>query len=454
MSRKLLTNALIVTGSSSFKGSLAIDGERISGVWPGEGLPFPGAEAIDLGGRILMAGMIDSHVHFREPGMTWKADIASESAAALEGGVTSFIDMPNTAPPTVSAEAIEDKLQRASSSSKANYGFHLGATNDNVPRIKEYLDTGLGERFGGIKVFMGSSTGNMLVDRDESLEEVFRIKGKPVLVHSEDEGLIKAGLESARQAFGDNIPFGCHPTIRSREACIRSTERALEKAVRLGTSLHILHVSTAEEVDMIREAKASNPHITAETSANYLWFSEEDYSRLLGKVKCNPAVKAASDREALRKALAEGIIDTLGSDHAPHLLSEKDRPYIQCPSGLPSVREQLPVLFTLAKECGIPPERIASACSERVAEIFKIEDRGRLAAGCYADLVVIDPDKEFTVKGEGYKCGWSPYEGTVLKGKVEMVWVNGRLAVNNSTLNIGTEQFQPQPLRFHPTAGQ
>ena len=454
MPRYILTNALIVKGSSSFMGSLAIEGERIAGIWPGEGAEFPDAEVIDLGGRILMAGMIDSHVHFREPGMTWKADIASESAAALEGGVTSFIDMPNTAPPTVTAEALADKLGIASMTSKANFGFHLGATNDNISRIKEYLEEGLGERFGGIKVFMGSSTGNMLVDRDESLEEVFSIKGKPILVHSEDEGMIKAGLNSARQTYGDNIPFSCHPSIRSREACIRSTERALEKAVRLGTSLHILHVSTAEEVEMIRKAKLSNPHITAETSANYLWFCDEDYPRLKGKVKCNPAVKSAADRDALRKAFADGTIDTIGSDHAPHLKDEKDRPYIQCPSGLPSVREQLPVLFTVAKDFGIPFERIASACSEKVAAVFGIEDRGRLEQGCFADLVVIDPEKGSTVRGDSYKCGWSPYEGTALKGKVEMVWLNGCPVVNNSILNIATSQSRPRQLRFLPTAEQ
>lgn len=448
MARILLTNATIVTGASIKKGALAIDGERIAGIWYREdsasddseaSRAFPNAEIIDLGGKVLMAGGIDAHVHFREPGLERKANIESESKAALLGGVTSFIDMPNTMPPTTDLEALQDKLNRACGRSWGNYGFHIGATNDNAAMIREYLAEGHGNEFGGIKVFMGSSTGNMLVDDNETLTDLFKVKGKSVLIHSEDENIIKANLEAAKAKFGEDIPFSEHPQIRSRKACIRSTAKALAMAIEYGTRLHVLHVSTAEEVEMIRAAKIHNPNITAETSANYLWFCDEDYETLKGKVKCNPAIKSTSDREAIRKGLAEGIIDTIGSDHAPHLLSEKVDNYLKCPSGMPSVQQSLSVLLTVAAlynegknaddEALITLSRIASAFSERPAEILGIKDRGSLRIGNYADIVVIDPEQEYSVKEVAYKCGWSPYEGITLRGVIERVLLNGRQVV-------------------------
>ncbi len=448
MARILLTNATIVTGASTKKGALAIDGERIAGIWHRGGSDlddsaavqaFPDSEIIDLDGKLLMAGGIDAHVHFREPGLERKADIESESKAALLGGVTSFIDMPNTKPPTTDLETLQDKLNRACGRSWGNYGFHIGATNDNAAMIREYLAEGHGNEFGGIKVFMGSSTGNMLVDDNETLTDLFKVKGKPVLIHSEDENIIKANLEAAKAKFGEDIPFSEHPQIRSRKACIRSTAKALAMAIEYGTRLHVLHVSTAEEVEMIRAAKIHNPNITAETSANYLWFCDEDYETLKGKVKCNPAIKSTSDREAIRKGLAEGIIDTIGSDHAPHLLSEKVDNYLKCPSGMPSVQQSLSVLLTVAAlynegknaddEALITLSRIASAFSERPAEILGIKDRGSLRIGNYADIVVIDPEQEYSVKEVAYKCGWSPYEGITLRGVIERVFLNGRQVV-------------------------
>ena len=450
MSRFLLKNARIVTGSSCFKGALGIDGERVSGVWRDEPSGFPDAEVIDLGGKILMAGMIDSHVHFREPGMTWKAGIASESAAALQGGVTSFIDMPNTTPPATSLEAIEWKLDRARQTSSANYGFHIGATNSNSALIREYIESGKGGMFAGIKVFMGSSTGNMLVDRENVLEDLFRIKGKTVLIHSEDEDVIKRNLAKAKEEYGELVPFEAHPLIRSREACVKSTRKAIELAIKHATRLHILHVSTKEEVDMIREAKRSHPGITAETSANYLWFSDMGYPKMAGALKCNPAVKTAEDREALIEALKDGTIDTIGSDHAPHLMEEKLRPYLECPSGLPTVQQSLAAILTIARENNLPLTRITSAFSEKAAGILGIERRGFLKPGYQADIVVIDPEKEFVVERPAYKCGWSPYEGRRLKGSVEMVWINGELVVSGGKLYTGTRQSRPQPLRFRP----
>lgn len=439
MSRTLLVNAVLATSAREGAGALAIDGQRIAGIWFREETDkddskalqaFPDAEVIDLGGKVLMAGGIDAHVHFRDPGLTHKADIASESRAAVLGGITSFIDMPNTIPPTVTAEALEAKLKVASEYSWANYGFNIGATNANADEIIGCLETDFRHSIGGVKVFMGSSTGNMLVDRKESLEKLFSISTKPVLVHSEDESIIKANLAAAKEKYGEEIPFAEHPLIRSRKACIMSTIHALEMALEHGTALHLLHVSTKEEAEMVRAAKIHNPKITAETSANYLWFSDEDYSRLGSRLKCNPAVKSPQDRAALRKALEDGVIDTVGSDHAPHLLSEKEKPYLSCPSGVPSVQQSLPVAFTI----GIPLTRIAAAYSEKVAEIFGIADRGILKQGAYADLVVVDPEEEFTVKEVASKCSWSPYEGQTLKGAVKMVWVNGVLTAKDGAI--------------------
>ncbi len=476
MARILLTNALIVTGASSKKGALAIEGERIAGIWyrsdsepdDSEALrAFTDAEVIDLDGKVLMAGGIDAHVHFREPGLERKADMESESKAALLGGVTSFIDMPNTIPPTTDLDALKDKLNRACGRSWANYGFHIGATNGNAAMIREYLAEGHGGEFGGIKVFMGSSTGNMLVDDKDALSDFFMIQGKPILIHSEDEGIIKANLEAAKAKFGEDIPFSEHPLIRSRKACIRSTAKALAMAIEYGTRLHVLHVSTAEEVEMLRAAKIHNPNITAETSANYLWFSDEDYETLKGKVKCNPAIKSATDREALRKGLAEGIIDTIGSDHAPHLLSEKVDNYLKCPSGMPSVQQSLSVVMTVAgifnegKEEGqLTLSRIASAFSEKPAEILGIKERGSLKVGNYADLIVIDLEREYSVKSRAdlvgyahalkysvkdiaYKCGWSPYDGQTLKGMIDRIFLNGKQVVADGSLIQGSPSGQP-----------
>lgn len=448
MSRFVLTDATIVTGASSMKGALGVEDGRITGIWendpPGEA---EGYVTVPLGGKVLMAGGIDAHVHFREPGMTHKADIGSESLAAVTGGITSFIDMPNTVPPTVSLEALALKASRAAGRSLANYGFHLGATDGNAASIEDCIALS-GDLFGGIKVFMGSSTGNLLVKDEETLERLFRIKGKPVLVHSEDETAIKAGLDEALQKFGKDIPFRAHPMIRSRRACILSTAKALSMAIADGTRLHLLHVSTAEEVEMVRAAKIHNPLITAETSANYLWFCDEDYDRLGPWIKCNPSIKGAGDRAALRKGLADGIIDTIGSDHAPHLEEEKRKPYPECPSGIPSIQFSLPVLLTVAREEGIPLTRIAEVFSETPARIFGIEDRGFLKPGCFADLVVIDPDEEWTVQGTVSKCGWTPYEGVRLHGAVKMVWVNGIPVLPGCRPTSGTGLCPGQPLRF------
>lgn len=442
MSTYLLHKATIVTAEKEAVGSIVISEEKIADVIYAEDeghdykifsivKKFPDIERIELEGKHLMAGGIDAHVHFRDPGLTHKADMETESRAAIAGGVTTAFDMPNTRPATISAESFSGKLALAKKKSCMNLGFHFGATNCNIDEIERILngETSLSPKeIKGIKVFMGSSTGNMLVDESNALDRLFSIKGKPVLVHCEDEETIRTNLKAALEKHGEAIPFSEHEHIRSRKACIRSSIKALEKAIKHGTSMVLCHISTLEEIEMVRAAKTNNPSITAETSCNYLWFSNEDYDRMGSRLKCNPSVKKPSDRAALRMALADGIIDTIGSDHAPHLMSEKEGTYANAPSGLPSIQQSLPVLLTIARQEDVPLTRIASVFSEKASEIYGL-DRGKIQPGYKADIVIFDIDKEFTVRNEDQfsKCGWSPYEGEKLNGEIEMVFVNGKL---------------------------
>jgi dihydroorotase len=359
--------------------------------------------------------------------------MATESLAAIAGGVTSVMDMPNTSPATTTADRLKGKVQLAKEKSVAKMSFHIGATNDNVEDICRLITegdeaTGISpDDIAGVKVFMGSSTGNMLVDAGETLDKLFSIKEKPVLVHCEDEATIKENLAKAIETYGEEIPFREHENIRSRKACIKSSIKALEMAIKHGTRLVLCHISTKEEIQMARAAKLTNPNIVAETSCNYLWFCNEDYDRLGSRAKCNPAVKGADDRQALIEALANGDIDTIGSDHAPHLPSEKEAPYCKAPSGLPSIQQSLPVLLTIAHDNEIPLTRIASVFSENASKIYNL-DRGKIAKGFDADLVVFDYGKTFEVKASDQysKCGWTPYEGVTLRGTIEKVYINGK----------------------------
>ena len=441
----LLHNATIVTSEKEAAGSILIVNDKIDKVIYSDNEQYgyhvynirknyPELETIELEGKWIMAGGIDAHVHFREPGLTHKADMETESMAAVAGGVTSVIDMPNTSPVTTSAEALAQKLELTQGRMAANIGFNIGATNENHHEIcsmlegKSQVKT---ENIGGVKVFMGSSTGNMLVDSGNALTSFFDIKDRPVLVHCEDEGTIKANMEKAKEKYGEEVPFTEHENIRSRFACIKSSIKALELAISRGTKLVLCHISTKEELEMVRAAKLNNPDIVAETSCTYMWFCNEDYARLGSKVKCNPSVKTPDDRDALIKGLAEGVIDTIGSDHAPHLLSEKDATYFKAPSGLPTIQQSLPALLTIAVNNEIPLTQLTKVFSEKTAELYGLK-RGKIEEGYAADLVVFDLNKEFTVKSEDIysKCGWSPYEGETLKGYIEMVFVNGQTALN------------------------
>lgn len=442
MNTYLLHKATIVTAEKEAVGSVIISDGKIIDVIYAEDETFDykifkatqlhkDIERIELEGKHLIAGGIDAHVHFRDPGLTHKADMDTESHAAVAGGVTTAFDMPNTVPATVSEEAFVEKLALAKEKSCMNLGFHFGATNNNIEQIEAILEgkTSLSpDDVKGIKVFMGSSTGNMLVDESQTLDRLFSIKGKPVLVHCEDEDTIKANLQTAIEKYGEEIPFTEHENIRSRRACIKSSIKALEKAIRFGTQLVLCHISTKEEIEMARAAKTNNPAIVAETSCNYLWFSNEDYERMGSRLKCNPSVKSPQDRETLRKALAEGIIDTIGSDHAPHLLSEKEGTYTKVPSGLPSIQQSLPVLVTIARQDEIPLTRIAAVFSENASDIYGL-NTGKIKVGYSADLVIFDKDKEFTVRNEDQlsKCGWSPYDGVTLNGFIESVFIGGEI---------------------------
>ncbi len=448
----LLHNATIVTSSGETTGSIFLsEGKICEIIYSGQddyelavrrtAERYGDVETIELAGKHLMAGGIDAHVHFREPGLTHKADIETESMAAVAGGVTSVMDMPNTSPATISAERLMSKLDCVGERSYVNIGFHIGATNGNIEEIRNIINGKTdvpSAKTGGVKVFMGSSTGNMLVDSKDTLDSIFEIKERPVLVHCEDEETIRTNLEKAKEQYGDDIPFKEHMNIRSRKACIRSSIKALEKAISKKTKLVLCHISTKEEMEMVRAAKGNNPDIIAETSCNYLWFCDEDYERLGSKVKCNPSIKTKEDRKALRNALADGIIDIIGSDHAPHLLSEKAGIYTSAPSGLPSIQQTLPVLLTVAAEEDIPLSRIAAVFSENASDLYGLK-RGKIQTGYAADIVIFDIEGKTDVTNDDQysKCVWTPYDGASLEGRIETVFVNGRKVMENGKVMTG-----------------
>ena len=430
MSKTLIKNATIVNEGKSFKGSITIEDDSIAGILQENETPRGHFDTVvDATGCFVLPGIIDDHVHFREPGMTAKADIESESRAAAFGGVTTFFDMPNTVPQTVTLEALADKFARAASESHINYSFFFGATNTNA-ELFGYLDI---HRIPGIKLFMGSSTGNMLVDRKEALDKIFATAPVPVMAHCEDTGIINDNMRKAKEAFGDDPSIEHHPEIRSEEACYRSTELAVRLAKQHGARLHVAHVTTARELSLFEPWTDTMPKITAEAVIAHLFFSDEDYTRLGSLIKCNPAIKSTTDREALRKALTDGKITVIGTDHAPHLPADKQGGCSRAASGMPMVQFSLVAMLELVSKGVLTIERVAELMCHRPAMLFDVFQRGFIRKGYKADLTIVRPDSPWTVT-EGCiqsKCGWSPMQGHTFDWRVEHTFCNGKHIYDN-----------------------
>lgn len=431
MSRLLIKNARIVNEGHIDDGDTRVRDGRIETVAAGLAAEA-GETVIEAEGRWLLPGLIDDQVHFREPGLEHKADIATESAAAVAGGITSFFEMPNTKPPTTSAAALADKYERAAGRARANYAFFFGATNDNADEL-EHLDP---TTTPGIKVFMGASTGNMLVDDPETLERIFGRAEVPVLTHCEHTPTIEANERALRERDGDAIGPEYHPVIRDTEACWRSSTTAVELARRHGTRLHVLHLSTARELELFDTGPIDGKRITSEACIHHLSFDDRDYAQLGNRIKCNPAIKTAADRAALREALRQDRLDVLATDHAPHTLAEKEQPYPQAPAGMPLVQDQLPALLDLVHQGELSIEQVVEKSSHNVARLFDVADRGFIREGYWADLVLADPSRTTDVTDAGAlaKCGWTPFAGRRLHGRVAATIVSGELVWQDGAL--------------------
>ena len=432
MNSYLIKNARIVNEGTIQKGDVLIENGLISKV--ASSIENEAITIIDAHGKYLLPGMIDDQVHFREPGLTHKANIATESRAAVAGGITTFIEQPNTVPQATTQKLLQDKFDIAEKSSYTNYSFMFGGTNDN---LEELLKTNP-KNVAGIKLFLGSSTGNMLVDNPEVLEKIFSSTKLIISVHCEDEATIKKNTAHYKEMYGDDIPIKFHPIIRSEEACYISSSRAIELAKKTGARLHIFHLSTAKEMELFRnDIPLEEKQITAEVCVHHLWFSDEDYEKKGTFIKWNPAVKKASDREALWKALLEDKIDVLATDHAPHTLEEKSNPYTKAPSGGPLVQHALLALVEKVKEGVWTLEKLVEKACHNPAKIFQIEKRGFIREGYFADLVLLDDKRPQTVTRDNvlYKCGWSPFEGTTFSSTITQTFVNGVLMYDNGTFN-------------------
>ncbi|CCG54533.1 Dihydroorotase [Flavobacterium indicum GPTSA100-9 = DSM 17447] len=429
MSTFLIKNAKIVNEGSIVEGDVLIENEIISQI--DESISAkPNYTIVDAEGSFLLPGVIDDQVHFREPGLTHKGNIASESRAAVAGGVTSFIEQPNTVPNAVTQELLEQKYEIASKTSYANYSFMMGGTNDN---LEEVLKTNP-KNVAGIKLFLGSSTGNMLVDNQEVLEKIFSSTKMLIAVHCEDEATIKANLEKYKEEYGDNIPVKYHHLIRSAEACYLSSSKAIELAKKTGARLHVFHLSTAKEMELFtNKIPLEEKQITAEVCVHHLWFTDKDYDTKGALIKWNPAVKTQEDQDALWQALLDDRIDVIATDHAPHTLEEKKNPYSTCPSGGPLVQHSLVLMMEAYAKGKISLEKIVEKMCHNPAKIFKIEKRGFIKEGYFADLVIVNSHLPWNVKKENilYKCGWSPLEGLNLKSRVTHTFVNGKLVYQN-----------------------
>ena len=429
----LIQNATIVNENKIFKGDVLIENEIITKIST-KIKPTKNVEVINAEGKYLVPGFIDDQVHFREPGLTHKANIATESRAAIAGGITTFIEMPNTVPQATTQDLLEDKFKIAAVDSYANYSFMFGGTNDN---LEELLKTDP-KKVAGIKLFLGSSTGNMLVDNEEVLEKIFSSTKMIISVHCEDEATIRKNTAIYKEKYGDNIPLKYHPLIRSEEACYLSSSKAIELAKKTGARLHVFHLSTEKETHLFRnDIPIEEKQITSEVCIHHLWFSDKDYEEKGTHIKWNPAVKTEKDRLGLWKALLDDRIDVLATDHAPHTLDEKNNSYLNAPSGGPLVQHAIIALLEKVKEGVIPIEKAVEKISHNPAKLFQIEKRGFIKEGYFADIVLIDANKSQTVSKDNilYKCGWSPFEGTTFSSTVTHTFVNGNLIYNNGVFN-------------------
>lgn len=435
----LIHQATIVNEGTSFIGSVLVENERISCIFKEEvpeNILNRSKQIIDARGLYLFPGVIDDQVHFREPGLTHKGDIGSESRAAVAGGVTSFMEMPNTNPQTVTIEALQRKFETAAEKSVANFSFYLGATNDNIAELKK-ADK---KNVGGVKVFMGASTGNMLVDNEKTLQRIFAETDMLIATHCEKEDIIRRNVEAYRQKFGEDVPVVFHPLIRNAEACYQSSAQAVELADKYGSKLHVLHLSTAREMSLFSNAPVSDKKITAEVCVHHLWFTDADYNRLGSRIKWNPAVKTAEDRAALIEALKSGKLDVVATDHAPHLLSEKEGGALKATSGGPLVQHSLQTMLELSAKGIFTKEFVIEKMCHAPAQLFKVKQRGYIKEGFFADLVLVNPNKPHTVSKENslYKCGWSPFEGETFTHSIEKTFVNGKIVFDNGVITENT----------------
>ena len=433
MKSTLIKNATIINENKVFKGDVLIENEIIVTVST-EIIPTDTVEIIDAQGCYLIPGFIDDQVHFREPGLTHKANIETESRAAIAGGITTFIEMPNTVPQATTQDLLEDKFKIAAKDSYANYSFMFGGTNNN---LEELLKTDP-KKVAGIKLFLGSSTGDMLVDNEEVLEKIFASTKMIISVHCEDEATIRKNTAAYIEKYGDDIPMKYHPLIRSEEACYLSSSKAIKLAKKTGARLHIFHLSTEKETHLFRnDIPLEEKQITSEVCVHHLWFSDKDYEEKGTHIKWNPAVKTEADRQGLWKALLDDRIDVLATDHAPHTLEEKNNIYTKAPSGGPLVQHAIVALLEKVKEGVIPIEKLVEKMSHNPAKLFQIEKRGFIKEGYFADIVLIDVNKPQTVSKANilYKCGWSPFEGTTFSSTITHTFVNGNLIYDNGIFN-------------------
>ena len=438
--KTLIKGGTLVNEGRLFDGSIVVEDSRIAQIIEGNHTPDTSYdEVIDASGCFVLPGIIDDHVHFREPGLTAKADIDTESRAAAAGGVTTYFDMPNTVPQTTTLEALEEKYALGAEKSHVNYAFFFGATNDNVTLFSQ-LDK---RRVPGIKLFMGSSTGNMLVDRQEALDQIFASADMPIMVHCEDTGIINHNMAAAKEKYGDDPNVTHHPEIRSAEACYESTKLAVALAKKHHARLHVAHLSTARELELFGD----DPYITAEATVSHLFFCDRDYSLLGTRIKCNPAIKSERDREALREALNDGRISVIGTDHAPHLLSQKEGGCAKAASGMPMVQFSLVTMLELVDQGVLSLERLVELMSHHPATLFGVRHRGFLREGYQADIVLVRPNTGWTVTKELIlsKCGWSPMEGHMYLWRIERTLCNGHTVWQQGRVDT---DYIGQPVEF------